>query len=185
MKARGSERRYWVGHCWGTDTARLFFGPDFLYEAYIRDGSQAGLHAAVALVTYSNEARVSTDTSKISLFYFLTLSHYFPSLLQTLFILHFPLFIHSFSWTNPDHRHAADVTVAIVTEASQQRSCAERMNSGGKVTMGHWGKNIQALFTCLGMHKHVCKTACACGMFFQSVLSEYISHTHGMQRICS
>lgn len=34
------------------------------------DSRQAGLHAAVALVTCSNEARVSTDTSKISLFFF-------------------------------------------------------------------------------------------------------------------
>lgn len=44
------------------------------------DRRQAGLHAAVALVTYSNEARVSTDTAKSSLLRIqLSLSLSFPS----------------------------------------------------------------------------------------------------------
>lgn len=124
---------------WGAGMARLSYGPtSSMRLTQGMDHRQAGLHAAVALVTYSNEARVSTDTSKISLFSFHPLSHFFPSLLRRLsFYPPFPPFIHSLSWTKPDHRHAADVMVAIVTEAAQQQGCAERVRSGGKVTMGH------------------------------------------------
>lgn len=97
--------------------------PTSSLRLYTGDGSQAGLHAAVALVTYSDGARVSTDTSKISLFSFHPLSHFFPSLLRSLsFYPPFPLFIHSLSRTKPDHQLAAYVTVAIVTEASQQEA---------------------------------------------------------------
>lgn len=72
----------------------LSFGPNFIRETNSRDGS--GLHAAVALVTYSKEARVSTDTSEISLFSFRPLSPFFPSLLGKLsFYPPFPPFIHS------------------------------------------------------------------------------------------
>lgn len=60
--------------------AELSFGPNFIRETNSRDGS--GLHAAVALVTYSKEARVS---SEISLFSFRPLSLFFPSLLHRLF----------------------------------------------------------------------------------------------------
>lgn len=35
----------------------------------------------------------------------------------------------SLSWTKPDRWHAADVTVAIVTEALQQRGCVEMLRS--------------------------------------------------------
>lgn len=74
--------------------------PTSSLRLYTGDGSQAGLRAAVALVTYSDGARVSTDTSKISLFSFHPLSHFFPSLLCSLsFYPPFPLFIHSLSRT--------------------------------------------------------------------------------------
>lgn len=142
-KGKGSERSDGVGHCllrcrYGQAVFKPWLHLWGLHRGWIA-GKQAGLHAAVALVTYSNEARVSTDTSKIlsaqnafrSLFSFHPLSHFFPSLLRSLsFYPPFPLFIHSFSRTKPDHRHAADVMVTIVTETSQQRGCAKRVRSG-------------------------------------------------------
>lgn len=81
-----------------------------------------------------------------------SLSFLSPSFAASPFILHF-LFSFTLSRTKPDHRHAADVMVAIVTEASQQQGSAKRVRSGGKVTMGHYCKNSSPydLFTCLRM----------------------------------
>lgn len=117
---------------------------------------QAGLHVAVALETYSNEERVSTDTIKILVssllriqlsLIFLPLPLCFPPcfLHSISFCPPFPLFVHSLSWTKPDHWHAADVIVATETEASQQRGCAEMVRPGEKVTMGQLFKNASCL----------------------------------------
>lgn len=81
-------------------------------------------------------------------FSFHSISHFFPCFLP---FCPFPLFIHSLSWTKPDHWHAADVIVATETEVSQQRGCAEMVRSGEKVTMGQLFKNPSSyhLFKCL------------------------------------
>lgn len=59
------ERRRWEAGCWGADTAELYCvltSSMRLAQGWIT-GQQAGLYAAVALVTHSNEVWVSTDTS--------------------------------------------------------------------------------------------------------------------------
>lgn len=61
-------------------------------------GQQAGLHAAVALVTHSNEASVSTGTSQVSLLSFHPHSGFLPSLFHGLFFssissFHFATFL--------------------------------------------------------------------------------------------
>lgn len=89
------------------------------------DWRQAGLRVAAALVTYGSARQASV----------LRFFPFFPR--SPVFFTHHFLFSFTLSWAKPDHRHAADVMVAMVTEALQQRSCVEMVRSVKKVTMGH------------------------------------------------
>lgn len=143
-KGRGEGVRGEKG-LWGRG-ADMSWGLDFICDISTQgmDRRQAGLHDAVALVTYSNEAKGTHrrqqnplcskySSLSLSLFYFHPLPPSQPLFLSSISSFHSL----SLSRTKPDHRHADDVTVAMVTEALQQQGCVERVRSGGKVTMGH------------------------------------------------